>query len=433
MGRKSKKLVMLTLIISLATGLVGCGSKASDNEVKSGSSKDVTLKVWLPAHSDQENATLEKIFKDFNKVNEGKIKAEYEFIPRGNSFAYEDKISAAVASNSLADVIMMDGPNISNYAYSGIIQPLDEHITKDDLSDFVGSAVDQGTYDGKLYALAPTESTVALFYNKEILDAAGIKPPTKLEDAWTWNQFLDAVKKVNQPGKVYGLNIHPDFGTGEWMTYMPTPFVWSNNGSIISKDGLKADGYINSPEAVEGMKFFQEAAKYANWQATPTEFEEGKAAFTISGSWAVPTWEKNYPNLKWGVTFFPYSKTKTSPSGDWSWGVSSKSKNVKEAAEFIKFVTNTDNVVDFAKTSGKPPAKKSAFDKMPEWDQYPRSVLKQQVLNTAHPRPKTPAYPVLTQEFAAAAVDIVLGADVKERLDKAAKKVDENSNRYFKK
>ncbi len=57
--------------------------------------------------------------------------------------------------------------------------------------------------------------------------------------------------------------------------------------------------------------------------------------------------------------------------------------------------------------------------------------MKDQVINAAHPRPKTPAYPVLTQEFASAAVDIFLGADVTERLNQAAKNIDGNINAFF--
>ena len=435
MKKIMKHLVMLLMVTAFIVNAVGCGAEQPSNDntkETTEENKNVVLKVWLPSHSDSENKALKEIFEEFNTSTEGRVKAEYEFIPRGNTFAYEDKVSAAVTSNSLPDVLMMDGPNISNYAYSGIIQSMDEYLSDEELSDFVDSVINQGTYEGKFYALAPSESSVALFYNKKIIDAAGIKPPTKLENAWTWEEFLEAVKKVHKDGEVYGLNIHPDYGTGEWMTYMPTPFVWSNNGSIISEDGLKADGYINSPEAVEAMKVFQEACKYANWQATPTELEEGRAAFTISGTWIIPNWENNYPDLEWGVTFYPYGKTPTSPSGDWSWGVSAQSSHAKEAAEFITFITNTKNVVKFCQAAGKPPARKSSFEIMSEWDEYPRSVLKQQVLSTARPRPKTPAYPVVTQEFASAAVDIVLGADVQERLNQAAEKIDENIRRNYK-
>lgn len=67
---------------------------------------------------------------------------------------------------------------VSYYAANGITVPLDSYFTADDLKDFMPSTVQADTYDGKLYAIAPTESSVALFYNKDYLDKAGIAYPS---------------------------------------------------------------------------------------------------------------------------------------------------------------------------------------------------------------------------------------------------------------
>ena len=62
-------------------------------------------------------------------------------------------------------------------------------------------------------------------------------------------------------------------------------------------------------------------------------------------------------------------------------------------------------------------------------NELPKSILKYQVLNTAHPRPLTTSYPVLSKEFSSAMQDIRTGADVKTALDKVVQRFEEDVKR----
>ncbi|TCK07632.1 UNVERIFIED_ORG: carbohydrate ABC transporter substrate-binding protein (CUT1 family) [Anoxybacillus amylolyticus] len=417
-----KKAFSLSLILLLIVGMLSAcsGSKNANGD----GDKAIKLTVWAPEYSEQTMKVYKEIIAAFNEENKGKIEAKIEFIPRANKYAYEDKISTAASSNSLPDLLMMDGPNVSNYADAGIIQPIDDVV--DDKSAFVDSVITQGTFDGKLYTLAPTESTVALFYNKKMLEEAGIHPPTKLEDAWTWNEFYEAAKKLTNKEKgIYGVNWTLDYG--EWIIYFSGPFVWSNGGDFISADTKKAK--INEPEAVEALTFLQKFTKegLVNLQPTPDEFETGKAAMMLMGSWE---WNKlkDYPETEWGITYYPRSpKGKVvSPSGDWCFGISASTKHKKEAGKLLNFILNKENVLKVAKSENKPAARHDSFEEMKEWNEFPLSVLKDQVLHTAHPRPRTTSYPILSQKYGEAVQNIFLGADVKEQLDKVAKAYEED-------
>lgn len=425
----SKKILSVILGASLLVSLfTGC---TKNKDLKVENKGPVTLELWSPSPGSIETALVEQL-NAFNKQYEGKIQAKWTFIPRGGDFGYENKITASVASKTMPDVLKADGPNISNYAYMNILQPIGSYFTKDELSDFLDSIIKQGTYEGKLYALGETESSVAVYYNKKLLDKAGIKAPTKLEDAWTWDQFYEATKKLTTNG-VYGLNLSLHMGVGEWLTYMGSPFLWSNNAKLISDDGTKTQGVLNSSEAVEALQYIQKMAKekIINLTPTPTEFEEGKAAMRINGTWQSNTMKK-YPDMEWGITYLPYSKKKVSPSGDWAWGISTQGKHPKEAAELIKWLTRKESVVNLANAGGKLPSRKSAFDELKNWDKAPQNVLKDQALNTASSRPRVKAYPVLTQQFSKTFDDILKGADVKQALDNATKKIDEDIQRNYK-
>ncbi|ARK29828.1 sugar ABC transporter substrate-binding protein [Halalkalibacter krulwichiae] len=430
MKRFGLSLFTLAAAAVIATGcssnddVAGTGEGASNDSSDGG---EVTLTLWHP-EGDMSEAYSE-VIEQFNADHEGEIEAEITFIPRGSKYAYEDKISAGATSNTLPDLVALDGPNVANYAEAGIIQPIDGLVENQE--DFVDSIITQGTFDDHLYTVGPTESTVALFYNVEMLEAAGITPPTSLEEAWTWDEFYEAAKTLtDEENGIYGVNWTLDYG--EWIIYFTGPTVWSNGGSFIAEDGSTTEGYVNGPATVEALEYLQKFTNegLVNLQPTPTEFEDGNAAMMLMGSWQ---WNKlqDYPETEWGITYYPRSNNgeQVSPSGDWNWGISTNTEHKEEAAILLNYIMNDENIIKLAEAGNKPAARISSFEQMTEWNEAPLSILKDQVLNTAHPRPSTTSYPVLSTRYGQAVQNIFLGGNVQEELDKVVAEVDTDISR----
>ena len=168
------------------------------------------LSIWVHSIEDtDEGRCYREAVNSFNKAYDGKYFADIEFIPRNDSGGgYSDKINASVMSGDLPDVLTVDGPNIAAYAENGIIQPLAE-ISDKDKSEYLESIIEQGTYNDKLYALGAMESSVGLYYNKDILKEAGVEVPDA-DHPWTFSEFLNVlekVKKVTDKKKGYGHDI----------------------------------------------------------------------------------------------------------------------------------------------------------------------------------------------------------------------------------
>ncbi|MCI8949586.1 MAG: extracellular solute-binding protein [Lachnospiraceae bacterium] len=427
-----KRTVCAALAVSAAAvSLAGCstGSSSSGNQ-DSGGAKVVT--IWSPTDEPAiEEWWVEKI-NAFNEAHKGEIEVKREAVVRANSYAYEDKINAAVTSNDLPDILYVDGPNISNYAEAGLIVPIDAYFTEDDLNDFVDSIKVQGTYDGKLFALGATESSVALYYNKDMTDAAGITMPDKLEDALTWSEFEEIAAKLTTD-QVVGTNIIMDKGEG--LPYVLEQFWISNGTDFISEDGSTAEGYVNSEKGIQAATFLNGLIQkgYANVEPIQQEFHNGKCATMLGGSWEVATLETQFPDVNWGVTYFPVADNggiKTSPTGDWA---ACMTKNADEAAagEVIAYLMNQENVTTYAQAIAKLPTRASSYDTLTEYNEYPRSLFKEQSLNTGHPRPRTPGYTVLSPGFSEAMMNIFTGADIKESLDQLAEDTDANYQKNY--
>ena len=416
MLRRGKILSLILTVGMLSANIYGCSS--SNNATEDGVAK---ITVWTQEGQVVEQEYYKNAIEQFNELYAGEIEASLQMIPRGNGYEYENKINAAATSGSLPDIIAMDGPSVANYADSGIIVPIDEYFTEDKLEDFVPSIIKQGTVDGQLYALGAAESTVVLFYNKDVLDAAGIQAPTTLEDAWTW--------KTND---MYGINLDWDLGEGQ--IYAFAPMIWSNGGELLSEDGKKIDGYLNSDKSIEALEFYQKFAVEGliNLQPLPNDFEEGKSAMYLMGSWEIQTIEESYPDFNYGITYYPKfseSSKVVSPSGDWCFGITSGSENQEAAAKLLEFLTSAEEVEEYCSAISKPPARISVFDNMEEYQDENKKVIKEQVINTAHPRPISTSYPVLSSEFASALQDIRTGVDVKDALAKVVTRFNEDIKR----
>ncbi len=114
------------------------------------------------------------------------------------------KVLQQSSSKTLPDVLMLDNPDLQQIAATGALAPLaDFKVSTENFAEGVLSA---GTYKDKVYGLAPTVNTIALFYNKDILAKAGVTPPT------TWDELKAASAKLTA-GDQYGLafNANPTY------------------------------------------------------------------------------------------------------------------------------------------------------------------------------------------------------------------------------
>lgn len=425
-----KRAVAVTFTAMMLSCLcAGCGQvKERVNEYG-----ESVITVWSPTDEPAiEEWWTEKI-EQFNAQHQGSIHLQREAIVRADSYAYEDKINAAITSNDLPDILFVDGPTVSVYAANEITLPLDDFFTQEDWDDFLDSSKQQNTYDGRIYAVGATESSVALYYNTDMLNEAGIRIPTSKEEAWTWTEFYDAARKLTKDG-VVGTNIIMDKGEG--LPYVLEQFWISNGTDLVSADGSRAEGYINSPEGIEAAEFLNSLIQngYANIDPIQKEFHNERAATMLGGSWEVATLENDYPDLNWGVTYFPVADNGgilTSPTGDWAASVTKNTQDLEAAKEVMRFLFSEENVATYAQAISKPPTRKSSYDVLTEYNEYPRSLFKEQLMETGHPRPRTPSYSVLSAEFSEALLNIFTGVDAKEALDAAAAATDKDYNKYY--
>jgi multiple sugar transport system substrate-binding protein len=223
--------------------------------------------------------------------------------------AYWDKLQTGLAGGAAPDVFAMDGPLGPDYQSRDVLLDLAPYIKADnyDLGQLDDNAVrDFTTKDGVVFGLPRDLNVVALYYNKDMFDAAGIAYP---DETWTWDKMVEVGKKLtkdtNGDGKIDQWGIYTETTDMEnaWSS-----FVWQAGGDILTEDGTKSA--LDKPESAAGIQFLQDliwkdkvVPDPAIFAETGDAFEQKVAAMEINGSWLVPTHEAAGINL--GIAQLP--------------------------------------------------------------------------------------------------------------------------------
>ena len=435
-----RRLLYLTVTLFAAACLSGCHQKDPEpGDIAGYDEGEEYLSIWVHSIEDtEEGQAYKESVETFNEAYDGQYFADIEFVPRNDSGGgYSDKVNASVMAGGLPDVLTVDGPNISAYAANGIIQPLAD-LTEEEESEYLPSIIEQGTVNDDLYALGVMESSVGFYYNKDIIEEAGIEIPDA-DHPWTWSEFLDILEELKPiMDEKGGYPLDMTFPVGETSIYYYAPFVWFGGGELVSDDGLTVDGYFNSDQTKAAMEYFRTIVENGYMSQAPIDnlFESGRAAFKFDGAWEVNTIYTSYPDINLGVAPYIVSdnwdgETYT-PTGSWAFAASSETKDIEGATELVKWMSGVDSGIRIWNMTKNFPSTYEAFENIDVFqtdENY--SALYNQLSTYGHPRPKTPVYPQVSTSFQEVLESVALsGKDVDQELDKAVERIDQKLERY---
>ena len=247
----------------------------------------VTLKFW---HFWPEK-WINPILEEFMKENPD-IEVVAERLTWSDGF---NKIVTAFAANDTPDVLELGSTWVAQFAADGALL----EVNVSDILDKY-NMWDPVIYKGKYYGFPWVISTRILFYNKDLFKKAGLDPEIPPR---TWEELLDAAKKINALGDdIFGFGIK----TGQyttWQTFLP--FAWSNGASVLSKDWKKAA--VNSKEFVEALEFVSKLTKYSMIDSNLNvrqAFMQGKVGLIMDDIGRIKTFAKDAPDLNFGYAVF---------------------------------------------------------------------------------------------------------------------------------
>jgi multiple sugar transport system substrate-binding protein len=294
------------------------------------------------------------------------------------------KVLLAAASKALPDIIYIDNSDVAQLADAGFISPLKAIGLSSD--GFVPALAALGDYKGVDYALPSANNTIGLYYNKDLLKAAGVAPPK------TWAELKDAAKKLTK-GNVYGLAF-PGV-PNEMGTFHTSTFVWSNGGAFDKLDGAKVVGALDFLSSL--VKDGSVSKSVVTWgiDESRDQFLAGRAAMLIGGSWLIPQLNQ-HSSLHYGIAPIPTPLADEQvkvPVGGEMWVVS-VTANKDAAKKVLECLSSPKVLLTYAEARSNIPALASVMDRYnkdqpnmaPFVAEMAGAVSRTSVLGTAYPK-----------------------------------------------
>jgi len=365
--KKNKWFALLGTVLSLTlVFLAGCsgGGASSDSSASPAGGKDtVELVYYFPTQTSGPLAVaMEKIVDEFNAKKTG-IHVTATFT--GNYDETLQKTLTAISGGNAPNVIL-SGYNLSNLLDIDALVDMNTLIAKEPagfLDDYVQGFFTLFSYPGDhLYGIPFQHSGTIMYYNKDILAAAGLDPENPPA---TWSELKAAAEKI----KAYNASLVPlEFMGDVWMTEA----LALSNGGAIHKDMDTMN--LDNPQLIETVTYFKGlmdaglAEDNTSYGGAAENFLAETTAMMTNSSGSLGN-VSNTATFDWGITSLPANDGKDSVAllGGGGFTIIGKHSQEKIDAswEFVKYMTSPEVSAQWMLASGYFAVRHSSYE-LPE-------------------------------------------------------------------
>lgn len=275
---------------------------------------------------------------------------------------FHDRAIVLHQADRLPDVLMIQVDWVAEFADLGMIEPLDDLIAKEPEVFFANiPQTFHQTWRGKQYYLPLESGAVALYYNTDLFDAAGIDGPPA-----TWDEYAESARKLTDPAvlqfAVTGtLQTEPPTN----MTYEIYPLLLQAGATIIDPETNRAA--FNSPEGVAAVEWYVERINkdkisvpgvLSNGEREKrANFASGNVAMMFEGPWGISIQKQLNPELNYNIAPLPTGVTDgTMVRGSLN-TITTQSENKDAAWTFLSWLSGPEGIEMWAKGTGAFPAR----------------------------------------------------------------------------
>ncbi len=365
-------LTVLSMVLAACGGDDGgTNDKAQANDTPAKSLKGQTVRLWIMNNGPSPVADTERILKPFTQKTGINVKVELV-----GWDVQLDRIRNAAVSGEGPDVTQAGTTQVPFFAALGGF---------DDLSGRVKDIGGASAYAPGIWKTSQVEGqdgvwgvpwfteARTIYYRKDALKQAGVDPKTAFSSQQALMETLTKLKSVKDVG---GKPIAPFGGPGKKaydLVHNLMPWVWDSGGAELSDDNKSST--INSPQAVQGVKFATDLVSQGLWdksmlerdgQQVEDQFKGGRLAVFIGGPWVLQS-SKRADDDTWSSTARKNIGVAPMPGGAGNKGYTFiggsnlmmfKSSKHKDAAwELIKYLSQDQVQTDYAGLMGMFPAR----------------------------------------------------------------------------
>ena len=295
-----KKIIALLLVLAMALSLAACGNKpvAEDDGT-------ATVTMIAAQYGNETAAWWADFEAKFEAANEN-IDLVVDVVSWNDIYTV---VNTRIANGEAPDLLNIDG--FADYQADGLLLPASEWVSEETYAKFFDSFLEQSVVDGTVWAVPDLASARALYYNADILAAAGVEVPT------TWEELVavcEAIKAYDPEVYPWGVDMTTDEGQACFAYY-----AWNNAGGFVDADG---NWTLNSAENVEAVNFIVSMVQAGLTNTDPTTetrydlqemFASGKVAMMVGPNQISKYCEQN-GGINYGIASLPTNGDKAGAS-----------------------------------------------------------------------------------------------------------------------
>ncbi|HEX2514216.1 MAG TPA: extracellular solute-binding protein [Chloroflexota bacterium] len=341
-----------------AVALLGaaCGATSGGDGEATGASPELgPLSLWWWNEQDLLKETEDEIMRDwpsrFPRVTLQPVKVPYAQMAV--------KMVTSLAADDVPDVSFTHQDWVAPFAQKQVFRPLDDLARKDSalkLPDYYPAALDFHRWKGKLYGLTWLMEGSTLFYNKNLLEKAGLADPRELDrrGQWTLERFRDYLPRLSGGSadqRTWGWN---QGVTGKLSNWVDS--IWQFGGEAFSADGLKLT--LHQPASVEALEW-----RVGHYKSRITVAGDPEGAGVAMNSGRLGFLRANRlhtfdldPNGRWGQVLLPLGKNgqRWHRAGCSAHGIVARSKQEGASWELVKYLSRQGNRFAMLRNNANP-------------------------------------------------------------------------------
>ena len=430
-------LLVLAMVAAACTSDSGGDTGGSDGGGSSdGGVTNITLWQGFGAKDVDNNGVpnyeAQSIRQLIDEFNSSHPDIHVEDVFAGSNDKVLQKLTVALQGGEAPDITYQYGSSLPQLAQApGIIDLTD--VVADSAwnwDDFVEGARTAATFDGRVLGVPALIDNLAIIYNKDLFDEAGVDYPTA---DWTWDDFRTAAKALTDPAKKQFGFAFPASADEDTVWHYDA-MLWEAGGDILTPDNSAAA--FNSPAGLQALTTLRDmsvtdGSVYNDLQNAKIDdlFNSGKIGMVISGPWALP----GYPDINYGTEIMPSydgSNHQTIAGPDMWIAFDNGEARKAGTLEFLQWFTAQEQVLKDSMLTGHLPTRTSVLSdpgfadfgtKFPGVDTFAENLA-----NVVKARPVLATYPQISEAMGQMVVAVMLGdKEPQQALDDAEQAVND--------
>ncbi len=365
-------LLMAMLVITACTapaaapadGDAADTSEAAASDESAASDEVIEIEYWQYNFEARVNA-MDQLIEQFEAANPNIRVIHNSEVPYDG---FIDQVAASVPAGTGPDVVTLFYGWTLDWVDNGFIVPLPEaDFPADEVRANFSPLVEASFFNDELYTLPTAVRTLALFYNKDLMEQAGLdpeSPPTTLEELE--EQAVQCTVPDGDDFEVYGFIANPGGQSHHWFREV----LLRQYGQQPLSDDRRTVQWNAGPEGYEAwnefLKFETELKTgRRDFDDDSAGFLAGQVCFHIDGSFRLGGIAENAPDLNFGVTELPeHNGVKSTFGSYWTHGLTPKAMSdpARQAAaiKFLQFITTPEAGTLWVDVTGELPAQLAA-------------------------------------------------------------------------